>query len=140
MVRTYSELILLPSFEERFEYLKDSGVICEIKFGHRRCLNQDFYNSTEWKIARRKVILRDNGCDLGLPDYPINGTIYVHHMNPITEEDLLYHSKFILDPEYLICVSYSTHYAITYGDPSFLPKPLVSRKKFDTCPWRNNNG
>lgn len=136
MIKNYSTLITFNTFEERFEYLKESGVIGEIKFGHRRFLNQCFYNSKEWRSIRNKVILRDNGCDLGVPGYEIAGRIYVHHMNNVSEEDLLNNSPLILDPEYLISVSYDTHYAITYGDRNLLPKVIEPRKKFDTCPWR----
>lgn len=138
IIRTYSELLKLPSFEERFTYLMETSSIGEIKFGHDRYLNQAFYNSGEWKSVRNFVIIRDNGCDLGMPDYPIIGMVIVHHMNRITEEDILKRSRYILDPEYLICVSRKTHHAITYGDPSSLPKKQIERFRNDTCPWKKD--
>lgn len=140
MDRNYSTLITFKTFEERFEYLKEANRIASIKFGHRRFLNQSFYNSYEWRQTRNKVILRDNGCDLAMPGYKIAGTIYVHHINEVTEMNLLDNSELLLDPENLVCVSYYTHYAITYGDSRALPKMPTERTKFDTCPWRIKNG
>ena len=136
-LKTYSELISLPTLIERYEYLKeDPSCIGETKFGYKRILNQDFYNSTEWKSVRRKVILRDDGCDMALKDYPINGRIIVHHMNRITPEMIVHHPEMLLNPDYLVCVSLNTHYAISYGDQSQLPIQIIERVPFDTCPWR----
>lgn len=138
MIRTYSELITLKTFEERYEYLRLDGVVGEDTFGYDRYLNQKFYNSKLWKDRiRPKIILRDNGCDMGLEGYEIQGNIYIHHMNPITKDDILNMSKFLVDPEYLICLSFDTHQAITYG----LEKPPqqfpIERTMNDTCPWRH---
>lgn len=136
-IRTYSELILLPTFEERYEYLKLDGVVGEETFGFDRYLNQTFYQrDIEWKKARDFVIIRDSGCDLGIEGREIRGKIIVHHMNPITKYDLLNRTKFLLDPEYLICTIKSTHDAIHYGDENLLMKGPVERTKNDTCPWR----
>lgn len=136
-IKTYSELITLPTFEERYEYLKLDGSVCEETFGFDRYLNQEFYQrSQEWKRIRDFVILRDQGCDLGIEGREIRGKILVHHMNPITKEDILKRSKFLLDPEYLICTLKSTHDAIHYGDSDLLMKGPVERRANDTCPWR----
>ena len=136
--KTYSELILLPTFEERFEYLKLNGVIGEAIFGFDRWLNQMFYKTKEWRAARRHVIVRDHGFDLGVEGHDIRGHIIVHHMNPITKEDILQRSDILLNPEYLISVSDNTHRAITLGNIDLLEKPLVERRPNDTCPWKRN--
>ena len=136
IIRTYSELITLPTFEERFEYLKLNGIVGEDTFGHRRYLNQVFYKTREWRDLRHYVIVRDNGCDLGVEGFDIYGQIEVHHMNPITIEDIENRSEFLLDPEYLISTSPLTHKAISYGDASLLPLPPIERFRNDTCPWR----
>ena len=137
-IKTYSELMKLSTFEERFEYLKIGGKVGEETFGFDRYLNQIFYNTEEWKLIRNQVIARDNGCDLGLPDREIRGNrIIVHHMNPITKEDIINRSDILLNPEYLITTIKPTHDAIHYGDSSLLyPDPIV-RSKNDTCPWRH---
>lgn len=137
IIRTYSELITLPTFEERFKYLELGGKVGEETFGFDRYLNQVFYNSDEWKDIRDFVIVRDNGCDLGIPDREIQGRILVHHMNPISKEDILKRSKFLLDPEFLICTIKNTHDAIHYGDESLLITAPIIRTKNDTCPWRH---
>lgn len=139
-IRTYSELIQLPTFEERFRYLKLDGRIGEDTFGSSRYLNQYFYTSDEWRTIRRDVIIRDKGCDLGMLDreIPDGVLITVHHLNPITMEDILNRSKFLLDPEYLICVTDITHKAIHYGDESLLLATTpIERRPNDTCPWRH---
>ena len=137
IIRTYSELITLPTFEERYEYLRLGGRVGEDTFGFDRYLNQAFYqNDKEWKSVRDYVIVRDNGCDLGIEGREIYGRILVHHMNPITKEDLLYRTKHLLDPEYLICTIKNTHDAIHYGDENLLYKLPVERSRNDTCPWR----
>lgn len=136
-MRTYSELITLPTFEERFEYLKLDGQVGEDTFGFDRYLNQRFYRSEEWKQIRREVIVRDKGCDLAIPDRAIFGRIIVHHMNPISVSDIDGNEKYILDPEFLITTFKLTHDAIHYGDESLLvaTEPVI-RTRDDTCPWR----
>ena len=136
MIRTYTELSKLQTFEERYRYLKLGGLVGEETFGYDRYLNQIFYNSDEWKAIRREVILRDNGLDLGVPGFKIHGRIIIHHMNPITKDDILRRSKFLLDPEFLISTVDNTHKAIHYGDESLLPLPPVERTRYDTCPWK----
>lgn len=136
MIRTYSELIKLPTFEERFEYLKIGGKVGMETFGSDRYLNQRFYFSNIWKKVRREIILRDQACDLAMPGYELNAALYIHHMNPITAQDFVDNTEYLLNPEYLICVSRQTHEAIHYGnrDPNFLyPK---ERTPNDTCPWK----
>lgn len=137
-IRTYSELIKLPTFEERFRYLKLNGVVGEETFGFDRYINQAFYQSPEWRSLRNYIIIRDNGCDLGFPDRELNSRIYIHHMNPITKEDILAMNEYVMNPEYLICVSKTTHDAIHYGDESLLVTAPIERRKNDTCPWRHD--
>lgn len=139
MNRTYSELITLPTFEERFKYLQLNGAVGRDTFGFDRYLNQYIYQrSQRWKSVRDKIIVRDNGCDLGVEGYSIYGRIIIHHMNPISVEDILSDRDWIFDPEFLICVSHRTHNAIHYGDESLLSQTLIERTKNDTCPWRRN--
>ena len=135
-IRTYSELIKLRTFEERFQYLQLNGRVGEETFGFDRYLNQKFYNDPEWLRIRDQVILRDNGCDLAMPDREIKTRILVHHMNPIDKEDILRRSDFLLNPEYLICTIKATHDAIHYGDESKLIIMPPERRPNDTCPWR----
>lgn len=135
-IKTYSELIALPTFEERYEYLRLNGRVGEDTFGFDRYLNQNFYRSAEWRRIRDRVIVRDNGCDLAIDDRIIYGKILIHHMNPITDKDLFNLSDILLDPEYLICVSHNTHNAIHYGDGKRLVKDPIVRTKNDTCPWK----
>lgn len=136
IIRTYSELIQLKTFEERFEYLKLDGIVGRETFGFDRYLNQMFYTSIEWKKFRRDIILRDNGCDLAIPGLDIVGKIFIHHLNPITKEDILNRTEYLMNPEFVICSSKLTHDAIHYGDSDLLPKGPVERKRNDTCPWR----
>ena len=136
MNKSYSELILLPTLEERFEYLRLNGKVGEELFGYARYLNQVFYQSSEWKRIRRQIIIRDNGCDLGLEGWIIRSIIYVHHINPITLDQLKHKDPILLDPENLICVSDRTHRAITLGDFSLLPQRPVIRRPNDMCPWK----
>ena len=136
-IKTYSELISLPTFEERFEYLRLDGSVGEQTFGFDRYINQLFYQSTEWKNIRDFVIIRDNGCDLGIADHEIRGKILIHHMNPITINDIQTRSEFLLNPDYLISTTHLTHNAIHYGDERLLPKGPIERTKYDTCPWRH---
>lgn len=135
-IRTYSELIAIPTFEERFKYLQLNGNIGDETFGYDRMFNQRFYSSLEWKRLRDEIIFRDNGCDLGILDRRIMGKILIHHMNPIMLEDIQKSSEFLLNPEYLICTSFETHNAIHYGDENLLFKAPIERTKYDTCPWR----
>ena len=135
-IKTYSELIQLPTFEERFQYLKLSGAVGKETFGFDRYLNQNFYRSAAWKKVRDQVIVRDNGCDLGIDDRTIYGKILIHHMNPINDRDILDLTDILLNPEYLICVSHLTHNAIHYSDESLLPSEPIVRFKNDTCPWK----
>lgn len=136
-IRTYSELSKLKTFRERYEYLKLDGTVGEETFGFDRYMNQMFYKSEEWKRIRNYVITRDNGCDLGIRDRKIvDSVILVHHMNPITKEDIINKNEIILDPEYLITTIKPTHDAIHYGDESLLAEDLIIRSKNDTCPWK----
>lgn len=136
-IRTYSELCTLPTFEERYDYLKLNTSVGIDTFGFDRYLNQSFYKSTEWKRVRDKVIVRDLGRDLGIEGREINGTIYIHHMNPITVDDISNSTDFLLNPEYLVCVSLNTHNAIHYGNKDTLRKiEFAERTKNDTCPWK----
>lgn len=137
-IRTYSELITLPTFEERYRYLKLDGRVGEQTFGFDRYLNQLFYTSDEWRSLRNEVILRDNGCDLGIEGREIYGKILIHHMNPITVEDIIKRSDYLLNPEYLITTVKATHDAIHYGDESKLITLPIERSKNDTCPWRHD--
>ena len=140
-IRTYTELIQFQTFEERFDYLKLNGILGEETFGplSSRWLNQNFYRSREWAQIKREIVLRDNACDMGLQNYPIpNSTkIVIHHMNPITEDDIINHTRFLVDPEYLICVSFETHNAIHFGDINVarIAKDPTIRQPNDQCPW-----
>ena len=136
MNRCYSDLIKLPTFEERFRYLKLGGEVGKDTFGFDRWINQRFYKSAEWKRARRDVIIRDEGQDLGVDGYDLHNAIYVHHMNPILPKDIVDAEEWILNPEFLICVSFNTHQAIHYGDEDLLPK-IIERRPNDTCPWKS---
>lgn len=137
-IKTYSELITLPTFLERYRYLRIGGKVGDETFGFDRWINQKFYKDPEWLAVRDYVIVRDMGCDLGMPDREIMGRILVHHMNPITKEDILLRTEFALDPEYLICTVKNTHDAIHYGDESLLYSNPIQRRKNDTCPWRHD--
>jgi len=134
-IRTYSEMIRFDMFEDRFEYLKLEGVVGRSTFGFDREVNQRFYRSREWKSIRDFVIVRDNGCDLGVPGYEIHTNLLIHHVNPISIDDLVGGLHWILDPEYLVTTSHDTHNAIHYGDSSLLPKQWVPRQPGDTKLW-----
>ena len=136
MIRTYSELIRIPTFEQRFEYLKLRGQIGNETFGPERYLNQQLYSSKVWRSVRQKVIIRDNAFDLGVEDYEIFDKVIIHHMNPITIDDVINRDPKIFNPEFLICVSDTTHRAIHYGDRRLLPKVTLSRQPNDTTPWK----
>ena len=136
MSKSYSELIAIPSFEERYRYLRISGTIGIETFGFDRYLNQALYRDGYWKEIRRKIIIRDEGCDLAFPGREIPGRIIIHHLNPLTEKDLLNRSDKIFDPENLITTCIRTHNAIHYGDESLLYQDPIERKENDTIPWR----
>lgn len=136
-IRTYSELITIPTFEERFEYLQLKGSVGKDTFGYDRYLNQVLYRSPEWKRLRNQIIIRDGGCDLACDGYDIYGKVLIHHLNPITVEDVLARSRKVFDPDNLVCVSHSTHNAIHYGDVDLLVAGPIIRTKNDTCPWRH---
>lgn len=132
---TYTDLKHIKTFDERFDYLKLDGVVGKATFGFDRYVNQNFYKSYEWRRVRDQVILRDNGCDLGIPGFEIHTELLVHHMNPIRVEDIIEHSDWVLFPEFLITTTQTTHNAIHYGDRSLLAKPYVERKPGDTRLW-----
>lgn len=135
-MRSYRELVRLKTFDERFDYLRLSGLVGAETFGFERYLNQTLYNSSKWRRLRNQIIVRDSGCDLGLEGYEIPGIIIVHHMNPIMVDDLKEFSEDVFNPENLICVSPTTHNAIHYGDKDLIPQLPVERRPGDTCPWK----
>lgn len=137
MLRTYSELISFPTFKERFKYLQLSGSVGVDTFGYDRYLNQLFYRSREWRQLRDELIVRDNGCDLAMDGYDIYGRIIIHHINPITKDDILNRTEYLMNPEFLICTTHNTHNAIHYGDESLLITEPIERTKNDTCPWKH---
>ena len=136
-IKTYSELILLPTFEERFKYLQLNGRVGDDTFGFDRYINQKFYRSADWKRIRDQIIIRDNGCDLALEGYEIYGRILIHHMNPITVKDVELSTEYLMNPEYLVCVTHNTHNAIHYGDEKQIVTGPIVRTKNDTCPWKH---
>lgn len=136
-IRTYSELITIPTFEERFEYLQLKGSVGKDTFGYDRYLNQVLYRSPEWKRLRNQIIIRDCGCDLACEGYDIHSKVLIHHLNPITVEDVLARSRKVFDPDNLVCVSHNTHNAIHYGGVDLLVTGPIIRTKNDTCPWRH---
>ena len=136
-IRTYSELIAFPTFEERFKYLQLNGQVGESTFGFDRYMNQVFYRSQKWKSIRDFVIIRDCGCDLGVEGYDIHGKIIIHHMNPLSMRDIETESDFLLNPDFLICTTHNTHNAIHYGNENLLVTAPIERTKNDTCPWRH---
>lgn len=133
--RSYRELSRIPTFEERYRYLRLQGRVGMDTFGHDRYMNQILYASAEWKRFRREILIRDEGCDLGIPDRVIQGKVLIHHINPLTVEDLEKRSYAIFDPDNVICVSHMTHQAIHYGDEALLPKDPIERRPGDHCPW-----
>lgn len=136
MNKTYSELVKLPTFEERFKYLELDGMVGAETFGFDRYLNQIFYRSAEWRKIRQEVILRDDGCDLGIEDRPIFSNVIIHHINPISIDDIKHKEDWILNPEFLICTCKRTHDAIHYIDESILFVEPIERSPHDTCLWR----
>lgn len=137
IIRTYSELITLPTFEERFNYLRLDGEVGKATFGYDRYLNQILYNSPEWRRFRQEIIIRDNGCDLACEGYEIGSRALIHHINPITVEDIEKRNQSIFDPENVITTIHNTHNAIHYGDERLLITSPIERSKNDTCPWRH---
>lgn len=138
MFRTYTELSKLKTFKERFKYLQLSdGRVGADTFGYDRYLNQQFYKTREWRRLRDELIIRDNGCDLGVEGREIYGRIIIHHMNPITKDDILNQTDYLMNPDYLICTTHITHNAIHYGDESLLLTTPVERRQNDTCPWKH---
>lgn len=135
-IKTYSQAIAIPSFVDRFEYLKLNGKVAVETFGFNRYLNQTLYRSPEWKRFRREIIVRDNGYDLGCEGYEIHGKILIHHLNPLIMEDIVNRDPCIFDPENVICTSLDTHNAIHYGDQSLLQTGPIVRTPNDTCPWK----
>lgn len=136
-IKRYSELVLFPTFEERFQYLRLDGIVGQETFGFDRYMNQYFYRSKEWRRVRDIVIARDAGCDLGIPGREIFGRVLIHHMNPIRPDDIRGRSDILLDPEYLITTVHETHQAIHYGDESLLITAPIERMRNDTCPWKH---
>lgn len=136
-IRTYSELSQLATFKERYQYLYLGGSVGKETFGFDRYLNQAFYKTPEWQAIRREVIIRDNGCDLGIDGYDIHGSIIIHHMNPISVADIVDRSDYLLNPDYLITTTLDTHNAIHYGDSNLLCHVPAERSPNDTCPWRH---
>jgi hypothetical protein len=134
--RSYRELIRIPTFEERYNYLKLTGVVGGATFGFDRHLNQMLYRSNRWRTLRNQIIVRDNGCDLACEGYEINDQIVIHHINPLSAEDIENGSDLVFDPNGLVCTSHRTHMAIHYGDSRQLPQPLVERRPGDTTLWR----
>ena len=135
--KRYSEMIIMSEFDDRFRYAKLDGQVGRDTFGFDRYLNQQFYRSKEWKRLRDQIIIRDNGCDLGVPGHEISGKIYIHHLNPLSPEDITKSTEKLFDPDNLVCVSAETHNAIHYGDKSILEKnKIVERSPGDTCPWK----
>lgn len=135
-IKTYSEMLSFKTFEERFKYLQLSGNVGRDTFGHDRYLNQILYRSSEWRNFRPKIIVRDNGCDLACDGYEICGRILIHHINPITVEDILNRNPMVFDPENVITISHNTHNAVHYSDESLLITGPIERRANDTCPWK----
>lgn len=136
-IRTYSELITIPTFEGRYKYLQLNGSVGKDTFGFDRYINQNFYGSQEWKKIRDIVIIRDYGCDLGIEGREIFSKIIIHHMNPIYLDDIKNVSDYLINPEYLICTTHQTHNAIHYGDENLLLRDPIERRQNDTCPWKH---
>lgn len=136
IIKSYQELITFDTFDDRFDYLKLNGLVGEDTFGYHRYLNQTLYRSPEWKRLRRDIIIRDNGCDLGLRGYEINSNILIHHINPITIDNIKNRDYMVFDVNNLICVSHETHNAIHYSNENLLFKTPIERTPNDTCPWK----
>ena len=137
MIRTYTDLIAIPTFVERFKYLKLMGSVGADTFGYDRYLNQIFYTTREWRHLRDQVILRDMGRDLAMEGYEIHGKLYIHHLNPISKDDIIERSEYLMNPEFLVCTSFETHNAIHYGNADNLRSVPIERRANDTCPWKH---
>lgn len=138
IIKCYSELITIPTYEGRFEYLRLDGTVGKETFGFDRYLNQQFYNSYEYRKFRRDMVIRDMGCDMAMEGYPLGDGFFLHHINPIAPEDILNRNiRILLDPENTVCVTFRTHNAIHYGDSKLLITDPIERKPNDTCPWRH---
>ena len=137
MIRTYTDLIAIPTFVERFEYLKLMGSVGADTFGYDRYLNQIFYTTREWRHLRDQVSLRDMGRDLAMEGYEIHGKIYIHHLNPISKDDIIERNEYLMNPEFLVCTSFETHNAIHYGNADNLRSVPIERRANDTCPWKH---
>ena len=137
MIRTYTDLMAIPTFVERFEYLKLMGSVGADTFGYDRYLNQIFYTTREWRHLRDQVILRDMGRDLAMEGYEIHGKIYIHHLNPISKDDIIERNEYLMNPEFLVCTSFETHNAIHYGNADNLRSVPIERRANDTCPWKH---
>lgn len=137
---SYSQLIIFPTFIERFEYAKLFGVVGQEKFGHLREIEQEFYQTKEWREFHNHIVVRDNGCDLATPGIPIRGRIHVHHLNPLTISDFLNRSSACFDEDNVVSVSFDTHRRITFGMnlPDYICHEYVERRPNDTCPWRKS--
>lgn len=136
-IRTYSELITIPTFEERYNYLKLNGIVGKETFGYDRYLNQLLYRSSDWRSFRDRIIIRDNGCDLACEGFELQYRIIIHHIDPITVEDILNKHPKVFDPENVISTSHNTHLAIHYGDKNLISIAPIDRYKNDTCPWKH---
>lgn len=136
-IRTYSELITIPTFEERYNYLKLNGIVGKETFGYDRYLNQLLYRSSDWRSFRDRIIIRDNGCDLACEGFELQSRIIIHHIDPITIEDILNKHPKVFDPENVVSTSHNTHLAIHYGDKNLIPITPINRHKNDTCPWKH---
>lgn len=136
-IRTYSELITIPTFEERYNYLKLNGIVGKETFGYDRYLNQLLYRSSDWRSFRDRIIIRDNGCDLACEGFELQSRIIIHHIDPITVEDILNKHPKVFDPENVVSTSHNTHLAIHYGDKNLISIAPINRYKNDTCPWKH---
>ena len=136
-IRTYSELITIPTFEERYNYLKLNGIVGKETFGYDRYLNQLLYRSSDWRYFRDKIIIRDNGCDLACEGFELQSRIIIHHIDPITVEDIINKHPKVFDPENVVSTSHNTHLAIHYGDKNLISIGPINRHKNDTCPWKH---
>ena len=136
-IRTYSELITIPTFEERYNYLKLNGIVGKETFGYDRYLNQLLYRSSDWRSFRDRIIIRDNGCDLACEGFELQSRIIIHHIDPITIEDIINKHPKVFDPENVVSTSHNTHLAIHYGDKNLISIGPINRYKNDTCPWKH---
>lgn len=134
-MKSYRELMTIHSFQDRLRYLQQAQLVGDRTFGGDRYLNQAFYKSREWRHFRHSIVVRDDGCDLAVPGYPVGDRGYIHHINPITQDQLIHGDDALFDPDNVILCSFKTHNAIHYGSELSIPQPLVERRPNDTCPW-----